>query len=88
MGIAALVLGIISLILSCVSFSVILGYLSIVAFVLGVTGIVLAGIVIHKGGRATGGLVTSIIGTVFSFIPAIIWIIAIVAAANIATMAA
>lgn len=85
MATASLVLGIVSLIFCFVSFSVILGWLSIVALVMGIVGIVLAGIAKSKGkgGTATAGLVLSILSTIFSFIPAILWIILISAAATV-----
>lgn len=88
MAIASLVLGIISLVFACVSFSVILGWLSIVALVMGIVGIVLAGVAKSKGksGPATAGLVLSILSTIFSFIPGILWIIVIMAAAGAATV--
>ncbi len=87
MAIASLVLGIVSLVFACVSFSVILGWLSIVALVMGIVGIVLAGVAKSKGksGSATGGLVLSILSTIFSFVPGILWIIVIMAAAGAAT---
>jgi hypothetical protein len=82
MGIASLVLGILSIILSCVSFNILVGYLSIVALVFGITGIVLAGVTLSKKlnfhGCGVAGLVLGIISTVFSFIPAILWIVAFV----------
>lgn len=70
MAIASLVLGIVSLVFACVSFSVILGWLSIVALVMGIVGIVLAGVAKSKGksGSATAGLVLSILSTIFSFL--------------------
>jgi len=77
MAIAALVLGILSLVLSIVSFNVVVGFLSIPALIMGIVGIVLAGVSLKKVHKGTAGLVLSIISTVFSFIPAIIWIIAI-----------
>ncbi|MDD5885136.1 MAG: hypothetical protein PUC66_03720 [Erysipelotrichaceae bacterium] len=84
MGIVSLVLGLLSIILACVSFNILVGYLSIVALVLGICGIVFGGITLSKKlnfhGCGVTGLVLGIISTVFSFIPAIIWIIAIVAA--------
>lgn len=55
------------------------GYLAIPALIMGLVGIVLAGISMSKNHKGTAGLVLSIISTVFSFIPAIIWIIAIIA---------
>lgn len=87
MAIASLVLGIISLVLACVSFSVILGWLSIFALIMGIVGIVLAGVAKSKGksGSATAGLVLSILSTIFSFVPGILWIIVIMAAAGAAT---
>lgn len=88
MAIASLVLGIISLIFACVSFSVILGWLSIVALIMGIVGIVLAGMAKSKGksGSATAGLVLSILSTIFSFVPGILWIIVIMAAAGAAAL--
>ena len=87
MAIASLVLGIVSLVFACVSFSVILGWLSIVALVMGIVGIVLAGVAKSKGksGSATAGLVLSILSTIFSFVPGIFWIIVIMAAAGAVT---
>ncbi|MCI2110945.1 MAG: hypothetical protein LKK13_01220 [Bacilli bacterium] len=78
MSVAALVLGILSLVLSIVAFDILLGYLAIPALIMGIVGIVLAAISMSKNHKGTSGLVLSIISTVFSFIPAIIWIIAIV----------
>ncbi len=87
MAIASLVLGIVSLVFACVSFSVILGWLSIVALVMGIVGIVLTGVAKSKGksGSATAGLVLSILSTIFSFVPGILWIIVIMAAAGAVT---
>ena len=87
MAIASLVLGIVSLVFACVSFSVILGWLSIVALVMGIVGIVLAGVAKSKGksGSATAGLALSILSTIFSFVPGILWIIVIMAAAGAVT---
>ena len=87
MAIASLVLGIVSLVFACVSFSVILGWLSIVALVMGIVGIVLAGVAKSKGksGSATAGLVLSILSTIFSFVPGILWIIVIMAVTGAAT---
>lgn len=87
MAIASLVLGIVSLVFACVSFSVILGWLSIVVLVMGIVGIVLAGVAKSKGksGSATAGLVLSILSTIFSFVPGILWIIVIMAAAGAVT---
>lgn len=88
MAIASLVLGIISLVFACVSFSVILGWLSIVALAMGIVGIVLAGVAKskEKSGPATAGLVLSILSTIFSFVPGILWIIVIMAAAGAAAL--
>lgn len=87
MAIASLVLGIVSLVFACVSFSVILGWLSIVALIMGIVGIVLAGVAKSKGksGSATAGLVLSILSTIFSFVPGTLWIIVIMAAAGAVT---
>ena len=71
MAIASLILGIVSLVIAVFGFFA--GPLAIAALVMGITGIVLAGISIKKQKKGTGGLVCSILATVFSFIPAIIW---------------
>lgn len=81
MSIAALVLGIVSLVMSCFGF--LLGPLAIVSLVMGITGIVLAAVAKHKQGKGTAGLVLSILSTVFSFVPGILWILAICAAAGL-----
>jgi hypothetical protein len=85
MGIASLVFGILSVILSCVSFNILVGYLSIVALVFAILGIVFGGIVLGKHlnfhGMGVGGLVLGIIAAVFSIIPAVLWAIALGASA-------
>lgn len=82
MAIAALILGILSLVIGVVGFFA--GPASIAGLVMGIVGIVLAAVAKKKGKKATGGLVCSIIGTVFCFIPAILWLLALVAAAAVA----
>ncbi len=77
MAVAALILGILSLVISVFGFFA--GPLAIVALVMGITGIVLAGISKKKQNKGTGGLVCSILATIFSFIPAIIWVAILVA---------
>lgn len=82
MAVAALVLGIISLVISCGGFLV--GPLAIVALIMGIVGIVLAAVAKKKYQKGTAGLVLSIISTVFSFIPAIFWFVALAIAAGAA----
>ena len=81
MGIASLILGILSVVVGVGGF--LLGPLSIVGLAMGIVAIVLSAIAGKraKSGLTTGGLVCGIIGTVFCFIPAIIWILAITAVA-------
>ena len=81
MAIAALVLGILSIVIGAWGF--LMGPLSIVGFIIGVLGIIFASVSISKGKKATGGLVCSILGTVFCFIPAIVWFLAIAAMAGV-----
>ena len=73
LSILGLVFGILSFLVGCVGF--LAGPLSIVGLVLGIAGIVLSAIGMGKKlkGLATGGLITSIIGTLFCIIPAIFW---------------
>ena len=82
MAIAALVLGIVSLVVSLFSF--IIGPLAIGALIMGAIGIVLA-VTAMKGEKnkiGVAGLTLSIIATVFSFVLAVIWIIAIITASS------
>lgn len=81
MAIASLVIGIVTLIISLVGFWY--GPLSIAGFVLGILGIVLAGVSMAKFKKGTAGLVLNILSTLFSLIPAIMWILLITAAATI-----
>ena len=84
MGIASLVLAIIAFLLSTVGFF--LGPTAIVALVLSVLGIIFGGIAIAKKvnrGPGIAGLVISILAFLYSWIPAIIWIIAITAVAAV-----
>ena len=83
MAIAALVLGILSLVLSVISFFL-LGWLCFIALALGIIAIVFACIVRKKGEKATGGFVCGIIGTSIASIWSIIYIILIALAVNIA----
>lgn len=85
MAIAALVLGILSLVLSVISFFL-LGWLCFIALALGIVAIVLACVVRKKGEKATGGLVCGIIGTSISSIWSIVYIILIALAINIAAV--
>lgn len=80
MAVAALVLGIISLVISCFGF--LAGPLSIGALIMGIIGIVLASTSMKNEKKGTAGLVLSIISTVFSLVPAIIWILAIIIASS------
>lgn len=65
MGVAALVLGLVSIVIS-----LFFSYVGWVGIILGIIGIVLAAVARKngKGGIATAGLVLSIIGTVLSAI--------------------
>jgi len=83
MAIAALGLGVLSLVLSVISFFL-LGWLCFIALALGIVAIVFACIVRKKGENATAGLVCGIIGTSISSIWSIIYIILIALAVNIA----
>ena len=83
MAIAALVLGIISLVLSVISFFL-LGWLCFIALALGILAIVFACVVRKKGEKATGGLVCGIIGTSISSIWSIVYIILIALAISVA----
>ena len=81
MGIVSLVFGILAIVIGAIGFFA--GPFSIVGLGLGILGIVLGAIGrAKKRDCATGGLVCSIIGVVFTHIPAIIWFIAL---ANVAT---
>lgn len=80
MSVAALVLGIISLVIACFGFFA--GPLSIGALIMGIIGIVLASVSMKNENKGTAGLVLSIISTVFSLVPAIIWILAIIIASS------
>lgn len=86
MAIAALVLGILSLVLSVASFWIFIGYLSIPALLLGIVGIILSAISMKKVHKGTGGLVMPILATVFSLIPAIIWILSLSFLASLGTL--
>lgn len=81
MAIASLVIGIVTLIISLVGFW--WGPLSIAGFLLGILGIVLAGVSMAKFKKGTAGLVLNILSTLFSLIPAIMWILLIVAASTL-----
>ena len=83
MAIAALVLGIISIVLSVISFFL-LGWLCFIALALGILAIVFACVVRKKGEKATGGLVCGIIGTSISSIWSIVYIILIALAISVA----
>lgn len=83
MAIAALVLGILSLVLSVISFFL-LGWLCFIALALGIVAIVFACIVRKKGEKATGGFVCGIIGTCISSIWSIVYIILIALAVSFA----
>ena len=65
MGVAALILGIISVVIGCF-----FSYIGWIGMLLGIVGIVLAAVAKKKGqkGVATAGLVLSIIGTCLSLI--------------------
>lgn len=80
MSVAALVLGIISLVIAVFGF--LAGPLSIGALIMGIIGIVLAGVSIERKKKGVAGLVLSIISTVFSLVPAIIWNVAIIIASS------
>jgi len=71
LGIASLVLGIVSIVLF---------WLPFIGIVMGIVGIILSGKQkkISPNGIATGGLVTSSIGLVISIIYTLFWIIALV----------
>ena len=76
MAIAALALGILSLVFSFISFFL-LGWLCFIALILGILAIVFACVVRKKGVIATGGFVCGIIGTCVSSV----WLIILIALA-------
>jgi len=83
MGIASLILGIVAILLASTSF-VFLFFTSIIAVVIAILGILFGGIAISKGvhkGAGVAGLITSILAFLYSWIPAIIWIISLEVAA-------
>ena len=84
MAFASLILGILSLVIGVIGFFA--GPASIAGLVMGIVGIVLAGVTIHQGKNATGGLVCSIIGTIFPCIPALIWLLALLAVGTAAAL--
>lgn len=71
---AALVLGILSLVLAIISYFV-LGFLSFFGLALGIIAIVLGAK--HKGGKSVAGLVLGILGLIVSGIAVVIYLLAL-----------
>ena len=76
MGVGSLVFGILSLISGGIGF--LIGPLAIIGVFIGILGIIFGAVGKRKHIKcSTGGLVCSILGTIFNFIPATLWMLII-----------